>query len=156
MFQTTRCVMNARVHAVEGSSPPSSVPTSPACNTTVSTAGRPSTPGQDVNSTSRQSKREPIAPALYHSGGARLQCFSFMLDPVKIFLSHAFQHSKILSSSPEPFRQLKQKNNRNTTILPILSLHHTQYSVLIDPPGGGTENLDGASQTSNEKKIIIN
>lgn len=58
MSWMTSCATSARARAAGGSSLLSSAPTWPACSTTASTAGQPSTPGPDASSTSRWWRKE--------------------------------------------------------------------------------------------------
>lgn len=67
---TIRCVTSARERAVEASSPRSSVPTSRACSTTVSTAGPASTRAPAASSTNRWWRREETDHAMSPSAGA--------------------------------------------------------------------------------------
>lgn len=69
-FWMIRCVTSARAHAVEASSPHSSVPTSRACSTTVSTAGPASTHAPAASSTNRWWRREETDHATSPSAGA--------------------------------------------------------------------------------------
>lgn len=65
-----RCVMSARAHAVVGSSPRSSVPTSPVCSITANTAGRAYIPVPGGSSTNRWWRREATVLVMSHSAGA--------------------------------------------------------------------------------------
>lgn len=65
-----RCVTSARAHAAVGSSPRSSVPTSPVCSTTVNTAGPASTPEPAESSTNRWWRRVATALGTSRSAGA--------------------------------------------------------------------------------------
>ena len=62
--------MSARAHAVVGSLPRSSVPTSPVCSITANTAGRAYIPAPGGTSTNRWWRREATALATFRSAGA--------------------------------------------------------------------------------------
>lgn len=62
--------MSARARAVVGSSPRSSVPTSPVCSITANTAGRAYTPAPGGSSTNRWWRREATALVTSRSAGA--------------------------------------------------------------------------------------
>lgn len=62
--------MSARAHAVVGSLPRSSVPTSPVCSITANTAGRAYIPVPDGSSTNRWWRREATALVTSRSAGA--------------------------------------------------------------------------------------
>lgn len=62
--------MSARAHAVVGSLPRSSVPTSPVCSITANIAGRAYIPAPGGSSTNRWSRREATALVTSRSAGA--------------------------------------------------------------------------------------